>query len=295
MLRFEDNLCGEDYYFRAACGIIGIYLHLFDNPKMLEDDKEPDYSKLTAAERKKAKAIARKKRIQAEKREAERKKEAESAENGGQKKKGKPSPIDEDPDGKELLKKDSLEEAKKYSAILSRHCPTRFGAWVLQYDVSVRRNKVLLALQALYKMKQLDDQNADYFTRLVDFATKIGDVKDMPSEVQKVTSSEFSKLLGQKDLAEFLSEATAKAGQDKTTSLSLCVAIAEAGVKTKSASVETASSLILENGLNGRGVDIESCRTALLALQEMVGSSGDTTQKWIEAVKSRFPMVPEFS
>ena len=38
VLRFEDNLWGEDYYFTAAEGIIRIYLHLHDNPSIMEED-----------------------------------------------------------------------------------------------------------------------------------------------------------------------------------------------------------------------------------------------------------------
>jgi hypothetical protein len=296
VLRFEDNLWGEDYYFQAASGIIGIYLHLFDNPNLLEDDKEPDYSKLTGAEKKKAKAIARKKRIQAEKKEAEkRQKEAESTENGGQKKKGKTSAVDEDPDGKELLKKNPLEEAKKFSAILSKHCPKRFGTWVLQYDVAVRRNKKLLALQALSRMESLDDKNADYFSRLVDFATKSDGQKDVPAEVQRVTSSEFQKLLNQKPLSEFVSEAAAEARQDKLTALPLRVAIAEAIVKTKSDSLEAATNLILDDGLGGKGVDVDACRSALTTLKGFGSESEKSAKQWVEAVKSRFPLAANFS
>merc|ERR1712194_587890 len=167
---------GEDYYFTAAEGISRIYLMLFDNPEITKQDEGPDYSKMTAAQRKKAKAIARKKRAQAEKKEAaaKKKKEQEAAENGDQKnapKKGsKPSFIDEDPDGKELLKANPLEEAKKYSAILSKHCPKRLGTWALQYDVSIRRKKVMLALQAILRLKSLDSINAAYVSRIVDFA-----------------------------------------------------------------------------------------------------------------------------
>ena len=60
--------------------------------------------------------------------------------NGG-KKKTKLHVIEEDPEGKE-----HLEEAKKYAALLVRRGPKRMSAWALQYDVSVRRGK-LLALQ----------------------------------------------------------------------------------------------------------------------------------------------------
>ena len=86
VLKFEDNLWGEDYYFKAAEGTIQIYLNLHDNPSIMKESEEPDYSKMTASERKKAKAIARKKRAQAEKKEAEKKKQLDGSENGGRRK-----------------------------------------------------------------------------------------------------------------------------------------------------------------------------------------------------------------
>lgn len=52
VIRFEDEVYGQYYYCRAACGIIKIFLHLADNPHN-DDDTEPDYSKMSAAERKK--------------------------------------------------------------------------------------------------------------------------------------------------------------------------------------------------------------------------------------------------
>ena len=73
VLKFEDNLWGEDYYFEAAEGTARIYLNLYDDPEITKENEEPDYSKMTAAERKKAKAIARKKRAQAEKQDGHHK------------------------------------------------------------------------------------------------------------------------------------------------------------------------------------------------------------------------------
>lgn len=297
VLRFEDNLWGENYYFRAAEGTIRIYLHLHDHPAIMQEDEEPDYSKMTAAQRKKAKAIARKKRIQAEKKEAEKQKEeAATEENGsGQKKKGKPSPVDEDPDGKELLKKDPLEEAKNYSAILSKHCPKNIVTWALQYDVSIRRKKYLLALQALVKMHILNRDHADYFKRLVDFALKRSGFGELPSAVATVITEESSKLLNQKSVSEYVSETADRARQNATTSLSSRVAIAEALVKTNSSSVTAAAGIIVDGGIDGLGVDVETCRNALKSLKGFGAEGESSTKQWISVVKNRFPLISEFS
>jgi hypothetical protein len=96
-------------------------LYLFENPPT-DESEEPDYSKMNAAERKKAKAVARKKKKVAEKKEAEEEEKEAEAANGNNKKQnqkgGKPAVVEQDPFGKELLKKDPLEEAKKYSSIV---------------------------------------------------------------------------------------------------------------------------------------------------------------------------------
>ena len=157
LLKFEDEIWGLPHYGRAAEEVIRIHLRLHDDPTAgkNDEDEEPDYSKMSPAERKKAKNIARKKqkKKQAAAQLAENKGDGnnDDAKNNntanGNKKKGKPHVIDEDPEGKELLALDHLEEAKRFAAILVRHAPRRFSAWALQYDVSIRRGKMLLALQ----------------------------------------------------------------------------------------------------------------------------------------------------
>ena len=294
VLSFEDNIWSENYYYRAASGITRIYLNLFDDPSIMEGDKEPDYSKMTAAERKKAKAIARKKRNQAEKKASEKAK-SESQENGGAAKaKGKTSPVDEDPEGKELLKLDPLLEAKKYSSILSTHCPTRLGTWTLQYDVAVRRKKWLLALQALCKMNSLDPLNAEYFCRLVDFALKVPTLDGLSEPAKLVLSEEFPKLLSGKTVETYVSEAAQSARSNKTTSLPLRVAVAESLIATKLESAGSAASIITDGGIAIPGVSVDSCRVALVSLKKLGPDASKTTDAWVSMVKETFPMIKNF-
>lgn len=156
VLRWEDHLWSQKVYGRAAEGIINCYLHLFDNPKDARTgDEEPDYSNMSAAEKKKAKAVYRKKKKKAEQKAAEKaaqeKAEAEAAlkENGDKsnKRPAKAAAVDPDPNGDLLLKRDPLDEAKKYVATLVKNTPHRFSTWILQYDVAIRRNKKLMAMQ----------------------------------------------------------------------------------------------------------------------------------------------------
>ena len=300
VLKFEDNLWGEDYYFTAAEGSAKIYLHLFDHPEITQESAEPDYSKMTAAQKKKAKAIARKKRAQAEKRVAaeQKKKEQEAAENGDQKnapKKGsKPSFIDEDPDGKELLKADPLEEAKKYSAILSKHCPKRLGTWALQYDVAIRRKKVMLALQALLRLKSLDSTSAAYVSRIVDFALKVPTF-DMKGAVKNVVTEECSKLLNGAPIGDLVKELALHTRSDPSTALPLRIVIAKSLVSTKSEPIDRAASVIVDVGRDMRGFDIQSCRLALATLQGFGSEASSAVEKWKAFVEQQYPLAKNLS
>ena len=155
LLNFEDEIWGQPLYGRAAEEVIKIYLHLLDKPSQSQPDDEPDYSKMTPAERKKAKNIARKKKKALEKEEGDGGSNvtdaSKSTDENGNKKKGKPHAIDVDPLGKELLTLNPGEEAQKYATILVRHAPKKISSWILQYDVSVRRGKMLMALQVRQK------------------------------------------------------------------------------------------------------------------------------------------------
>jgi hypothetical protein len=295
-LRFEDNLWGQAYYQRAARGIISIYLHLYDNPDALVStgDEEPDYSNMTAAEKKKAKAIARKKKKKA----ADKQKDTAEETNGDKKSNKnaqKPVVVDPDPDGKELLKKDPLEEAKIYSAILSKHAPKNITTWILQYDVSVRRKKALLALQSLFKARALDPESGDLISRIVDFALKVDpSLKTDVAAVQHVVNNGISKLLDGKSVGDFVKAARDKVSNDPLTSLPTRVAVARALVSTNSSSVAEAASLIVNGGLQGRGVSVESCRAALMALRELGSEADGATAQWIADVKARFPLLVDF-
>ena len=54
---------------------------------------------------------------------------------------------DDDPDIQELVKRDPLEELKKYTATLVKNSPNRHMIWIFQYDIAIRRGKAMMALQ----------------------------------------------------------------------------------------------------------------------------------------------------
>jgi len=159
MLKFEDEIWGLPMYRHAAEAIIKIYLQILDSPDRSKEDEEPDHSKMTPAERKKAKNIARKKKKAQEKIESDgnTKKTADEIKtsDNGKKKANKNHPVNQDPNGVELLALDPAEEAKKFAAILVRHAPKQISSWALQYDVSVRRGKMLMALQVSISTEEI--------------------------------------------------------------------------------------------------------------------------------------------
>ena len=293
VLRFEEELWGLDNYARAAEGISRLYLHLYDNPNLTKEDEEPDYSSMTAAERKKAKAIARKKKKAAEKKMEEEKAAAAEAANVNQKKGAMPAVIDEDPNGEALLKRDPLEEAKKFSAILSRHAPSRLSTWLLQYDVAIRRKKAVLAMQALFKGRALDPQNGELFTRIVDFSDKASPEDDSHDAVKEILKDELPKLYDGKALSQFVRDAAASAKGDASTNLSLRIAIARAIAKTKTGSTSDAASLIVDQGLDGQGVSVDTAKAALACLSEFGDEASAAKTKWIAAIKERFPLIKD--
>eukprot|EP00581_Thalassiosira_minuscula_P017759 CAMPEP_0183722740 /NCGR_PEP_ID=MMETSP0737-20130205/14604_1 /TAXON_ID=385413 /ORGANISM="Thalassiosira miniscula, Strain CCMP1093" /LENGTH=974 /DNA_ID=CAMNT_0025952969 /DNA_START=188 /DNA_END=3112 /DNA_ORIENTATION=+ len=302
LLKFEDELWGLPHYGRAAEEVIKVHLHLSDNPDAKsKEDEEPDYSKMTPAERKKAKNIARKKK------KAKAASAAGASSGGGKdggkdngtnnangtnKKKSKPHVTDEDPEGKELLALDHLEEAKKFAAILVRHAPKRMSAWALQYDVSIRRGKMLLALQALFKMRSIDPNDDRLFSRIVDYSQKLsaGSQKGHAAS-EEVIASEFPTLLNNKSLTNYISSAAEKVKADALSSLPLRIAVARAMLETKVGSSGEAAALVLDSKLNVRCVTVETCREAL-QFMELTGDKHNKEQMK-QLIDAKFPFAKD--
>lgn len=288
VLRFEDAVFGEEYYRRAAAGIIQIYLHLADNPLSSESD-EPDYSQMSAAERKKAKAIARKKKKTEEKKLAENDQEGQNGSGSSKNQKNtKQGVVDEDPLGKELLQKDPLDEARKYSAMLTQYAPKSLQTWTMQYDVAIRRKKMLMALQALFKGRSIEKDSSEIFTRVVDFSLKLGSLGDVPKTVKIIIDEEAPKLLGGKSVADFVKAAADRVRLDKLTELPLRTAVAQAMVETKTGSVPEAASLITDGGIDSRNVTVQSCSDALAVLKSFGTDGTQAVESWTNAVRQRF-------
>lgn len=293
VLRYEDVIYGQAYFCRAAAGIIGIYLHLADNPNK-EEEEEPDYSTMTAAERKRAKAIARKKKKKAG---AEKEKKDEQArkgtngEKGKQGKNDKPSFIDEDPNGEELLKKDPLDEANKFSSLLAMHAPKEIATWISRYDVGIRRGKVLICLQALHKAKTIDAENSSLFARIVDFESKRHEFTGLSPIVEKLLKDEAPSLVDNLSLNDFIKAAVNRVQKNPTTDLLLRVEVAKAMVAHKVSNAPEAATLITKDGLNCRNTSLESCQKALSALAELGDEASGAAANFKTLVKAKYTLA----
>jgi len=290
VLRYEDVVYGHDFFCRAAEGIIRIYLHLYDNPAN-NDAEEPDYSKMSAAERKKAKAIARKKKKASEKKVEDRKAKGSDAENGkaNNQKDGKNAVVDEDPLGTEYLKKDPLEEARKYSLMLSKYAPNRLQTWMLQYDVAMRRKKPMLAMQALYRARSLDPGSSELFVRTIEFAGKINEFDSSTGAALIVLTDELPELLGNQSIGDFIDMTVSKILEDPLTDLPMRTAVVKVIAESKPGSLKDALLLITKGGIDSRKVTVETCLAALNLLKDLGVEAADSSKEWSQAVRNRFP------
>lgn len=297
VLRWEDSLWGQDTYAKAAEGVIRNYLHLHDNPMMSVDESEPDYSSMTAAERKKAKAIARKKKLKADKKAAESGKNEEKEDSKN--KNGKKKAIDEDPDGRQLLSKPPLEEAKKYASTLVKNAPKCFATWLCQYDVCSRRGKAMLALQALFKAKSLEGSldliDSEVFKRIINFHLHVKLADGSHAAVEEVFASEKVNLLGpsSKTLIGFVSEWHEKVKVIPLCSLPLRVEVAKAMIKCNVGTHSDASDLIVSRGLDSRGVTLQSCLDAINTLKSINGA-GKQVQEFKTLAKNMYSLSSKF-
>jgi hypothetical protein len=146
----------------------------------------------------------------------------------------------------------------------------------------------------LFKARALDAQSSALFARVVDFASKADGLGTDQAAVREVISDELPMLLNNMALADFVSAAVDQMKQDPLASLAARMAVAKVLLKTNNASVQDASSLIVEGGLDGRGVTVESCREALVILKGFGDEATDAKGKWVAAVLERFPLLNDF-
>ncbi|CAM9611231.1 unnamed protein product [Chrysoparadoxa australica] len=319
MLRMEDNIYGHAFYCRAAAVAVRAYLALHENPPTTEESAEVNYDNMSSAERKKAKAKARKeakKRAGAEA-EAEAKAAAKvaaeeeadnaakaAAENGTKppkKRRGIRSfPEDTDPNGKLLLEKDPLPEAAKYAKMLTIHASSKVETHVLAFEVAYKRGKPLMALRALVRGRALQDDHPSLQLQTAQLYHALSTGQLQPSPIAAaLLAEEGAALLGSSgagDVASFVKQFV-----DRATTLGGLadrVAAAQASylLSQGDASVAAGAEMIT-GGLGSCGVSVVSCEEALMVLQGgALGEKGQAAaQGFKQACCKLFPLAPVFS
>ncbi|XP_021898356.1 N-terminal acetyltransferase A complex auxiliary subunit NAA15-like [Carica papaya] len=163
------------------------YLKLYDSPKSTAEGDE-EMSKLPPSQKKK---IRRQRKAEARaKKEAESKNEESSS--GGVSKSGKRNvkTADPDPHGEKLLQvEDPLSEASKYLRLLQKNSPDSLETHLLSFEVNMRKQKILLALQAVKQLVRLDAENPDSHRCLIKFFHKIGSMSSPITYAEKLVWS----------------------------------------------------------------------------------------------------------
>ncbi|XVF25039.1 hypothetical protein REPUB_Repub13aG0179400 [Reevesia pubescens] len=186
MLKFQDRLHSHAYFHKAAAGAIRCYLKLYNSPLNSPAEEEDDSSK-TPAQKKKMK---KQRKAERAKKEAEEKNEESSA--GGISKSGKRQvkPVDPDPYGETLLKtEDPLSEATKYLKLLQKHSPDSLETHLLSFEVNMRKQKILLAFQAVKQLLRLDAENPDSHCCLIKFFHKVSSMAAPVTDAEKLVWS----------------------------------------------------------------------------------------------------------
>jgi tetratricopeptide (TPR) repeat protein len=186
MLRFQDRLHSHAYFHKAAAGAIRCYIKFYDSPSKSTTDEDDDMAKLLPSQKKKMRQKQRKAEARAKK-EAEEKHEESSV--GGPSKFGKRhvKPVDPDPHGEKLLQvEDPLLEATKYLKLLQKNSPNSLETHLLSFELNMRKQKILLAFQALKQLLRLDAEHPDSHRCLIKFFHKVGSMAAPVTDTDKL-------------------------------------------------------------------------------------------------------------
>ncbi|KAK6914929.1 N-terminal acetyltransferase A, auxiliary subunit [Dillenia turbinata] len=186
MLKFQDRLHSHPYFHKAAAGAIRCYIRLYDSPPKSSVEEEDEMSKLLPAQKKKIRQKQRKAEARAKK-EAEEKSEESSAITVSKSGKRHVKAVDPDPHGEKLLQvEDPLLEATKYLKLLQKNSSNSLETHLLSFEVNMRKQKILLAFQAVKQLMKLDAESPDSHRCLVKFFHKVGSMSAPVSDTEKL-------------------------------------------------------------------------------------------------------------
>ncbi|CAL5361415.1 unnamed protein product [Camellia sinensis] len=186
MLKFQDRLHSHDYFRKAAAGAIRCYIKLYDSPSKSAAEEDDEMSKLPPSQKKKMRQKQRKAEARAKK-EAEVKNEETNVSGVSKSGKRHVKPVDPDPNGEKLMQvEDPLLEATKYLKLLQKHSPDSLETHLLSFELNMRKQKILLALQAVKQLQRLDAENPDSHRCLIRFFHKVGAVPTLETDAEKL-------------------------------------------------------------------------------------------------------------
>ncbi|KAL5756260.1 hypothetical protein ACOSQ2_021006 [Xanthoceras sorbifolium] len=186
MLKFQDRLHSHSYFHKAAAGAIRCYIKLYDSPPKSTTEDGDDNSNLPPSQKKKLKQKQRKAEARAKK-EAEGKNEESSASGVSKSGKRHVKPVDPDPHGEKLLQvEDPMLEATKYLKLLQKNSPNSLETHLLSFEVNMRKQKILLAFQAVKQLLRLDAENPDTHCCLIRFFHKVDSMSAPVTDTEKL-------------------------------------------------------------------------------------------------------------
>ncbi|XP_062157189.1 N-terminal acetyltransferase A complex auxiliary subunit NAA15 [Alnus glutinosa] len=186
MLRFQDRLHSHAYFHKAAAGAIRCYIKLYDSPPKSTAEEDDDMSKMLPSQKKKMRQKLRKAEARAKK-EAEEKHEESSAAGASKSGKRHVKPVDPDPHGEKLLQvEDPLLEATKYLKLLQKNSPDSLETQLLSFELNMRKQKILLAFQAVKQLLRLDAEHPDSHRCLIKFFHKVRSMAAPVTDTEKL-------------------------------------------------------------------------------------------------------------
>ncbi|XP_022099558.1 N-alpha-acetyltransferase 15, NatA auxiliary subunit-like [Acanthaster planci] len=209
LLRLEDIIRSHIFYFKAAKIAIEVYVHLHDKP--LEDaDKQEDLDleNLNPKELKKIRSKQRRAQKKAQQREEETKGKV-GGDNKGREGKNKHDADMDGPKEEELVPDklarvgSPLDQAVYFLKPLQTLAKNRIQTHLLAFEIYLRKDKLLLMLQAVKRGHSVDPSSAALHECLIKLATKVNERGDLPEPVQTVLSRELERLLGGKQLQTY--------------------------------------------------------------------------------------------
>ena len=118
---------------------------------------------------------------------------------------------------------------------------------------------------------------------------------DQNPSVQRVLVGEFQSFLSGQCISAFVEQEAGRIKDDAQSSLANRVAIAKALVTTKAASVAEACSIVVDGGLNIRGLSVDSCRAALDCLTAFGDEAREPLARFELMVSEKFPLVRDWA